>query len=178
MKMRLAQAEIYEVATFYAHFDVVAEGETPPPPLTIRVCDSLSCALAGAETLRASLESGLDPKEVRVVRAPCMGRCDTAPVLELGHHHIDHATPEKTAEAIKTKTHPPLIPAYQDFATYRQTGGYDRLLALREGGDWQAVQEDINKSGLRGLGGRAFHRVRNGVLSAPGSPPLSGGEWR
>ena len=155
-EMRLAQAEIYEVATFYAHFDVVAEGENPPPPLTIRVCDSLSCALAGAETLRASLESGLDPSEVRVVRAPCMGRCDTAPVLELGHHHIDHATPEKAAEAIKAKHTHPIIPAYQGFDAYRQTGGYDRLLALREGGDWQAVQEDINKSGLRGLGGAGF----------------------
>ena len=109
-EMRLAQAEIYEVATFYAHFDVVAEGENPPPPLTIRVCDSLSCALAGAETLRASLESGLDPSEVRVVRAPCMGRCDTAPVLELGHHHIDHATPEKPPKPSRQNTPTPSSP--------------------------------------------------------------------
>jgi formate dehydrogenase beta subunit len=84
-EMRLAQAEVWEVATFYAHFDVVREGDAPPPALTIRVCDSLSCELAGAETLRRALEEGLDPSEVRVLRAPCMGRCDTAPVLEVGH---------------------------------------------------------------------------------------------
>ena len=94
-EMRLSQAEIYEVATFYAHFDVVKEDETPPPALTVRVCDSLSCELAGAADLQKALETGLDPSQVRVVRAPCMGRCDMAPVLELGHFHIDHATPEK-----------------------------------------------------------------------------------
>ena len=92
-EMRLSMAEVYEVASFYAHFDVVKEGETPPPALTIRVCDSLSCELAGAQALKTALEEGLDPTEVRVLRAPCMGRCDTAPVLELGHNHIDHATP-------------------------------------------------------------------------------------
>ncbi|MEK9851171.1 MAG: NAD(P)H-dependent oxidoreductase subunit E, partial [Candidatus Puniceispirillum sp.] len=72
-ELRLAQSEVYEVATFYAHFDVVKEGETPPPALTIRVCDSLSCELAGAESLKNALEAGLDSAEVRVVRAPCMG---------------------------------------------------------------------------------------------------------
>ena len=82
-------AEVYEVASFYAHFDIVKEDETPPPQITIRVCDSLSCELAGAEKLREELKKGLDPKEVRVVRAPCMGRCDAAPTLELGHNHID-----------------------------------------------------------------------------------------
>ena len=93
-ELRLSQAEVFEVATFYAHFDVVAEDEAPPPALTIRVCDSLSCELAGADALAKALAGGLDPAQVRVLRAPCMGRCDTAPVLELGHHHIDHATPE------------------------------------------------------------------------------------
>ena len=96
----MAPIRVYEVATFYAHFDVVKEGETPPPALTIRVCDSLSCELAGAQALKTALEEGLDPTEVRVLRAPCMGRCDTAPVLELGHNHIDHATPEKVLAAI------------------------------------------------------------------------------
>ncbi|MEM6619882.1 MAG: NAD(P)H-dependent oxidoreductase subunit E, partial [Pseudomonadota bacterium] len=99
-EMRMAQSEVYEVATFYAHFDVVKEGEPAPPALTIRVCDSLACEIAGSNALKAALEDGLDPSEVRVLRAPCMGRCDTAPVLELGHNHIDHATPEKVAEAI------------------------------------------------------------------------------
>lgn len=94
-EMRLSMAEVFEVATFYAHFDVVKEDETPPPALTIRVCDSLACEIAGAQALKAALEEGLDPTKVRVLRAPCMGRCDTAPVLELGHHHIDHATPAR-----------------------------------------------------------------------------------
>ena len=83
-EMRMAQTEVYEVATFYAHFDVVKDGDVPPPALTIRVCDSLSCELAGAQALKSALEDGLDPTKVRVLRAPCMGRCDTAPVLEIG----------------------------------------------------------------------------------------------
>ena len=79
-ELKLSQAEVFEVATFYAHFDVVKEDDTPPPGLTIRVCDSLSCELAGAEQLQQALQDGLDPSQVRVLRAPCMGRCDTAPV--------------------------------------------------------------------------------------------------
>ena len=80
-EMRLSMAEVYEVATFYAHFDVIKEGETPPPALTIRVCDSLSCELAGAQALKSALEDGLDRAKIRVLRAPCMGRCETAPLL-------------------------------------------------------------------------------------------------
>ena len=155
-EMRLAQTEVYEVATFYAHFDVVKDGETPPPALTIRVCDSLSCELAGAQSLKAALETGLDPAEVRVLRAPCMGRCDTAPVLEIGHNHIDHATPEKVAAAIAADDTHPHVPAYEGLAAYRAAGGYDSLAELRAGGDWEAVQERINQSGLRGLGGAGF----------------------
>jgi len=155
-EMRLAQTEVYEVATFYAHFDVVKDGETPPPALTIRVCDSLSCELAGAQSLKAALEKGLDPAEVRVLRAPCMGRCDTAPVLEIGHNHIDHATPEKVAAAIAADDTHPHVPAYEGLAAYRAAGGYDSLVELRAGGDWEAVQEHINQSGLRGLGGAGF----------------------
>ena len=155
-EMRLAQTEVYEVATFYAHFDVVKDGETPPPALTIRVCDSLSCELAGAQSLKAALEKGLDPAEVRVLRAPCMGRCDTAPVLEIGHNHIDHATPEKVAAAIAADDTHPHVPAYEGLAAYRAAGGYDSLAELRAGGDWEAVQERINQSGLRGLGGAGF----------------------
>ncbi len=155
-EMRMSMAEIYEVASFYAHFDVVKEDETPPPALTIRVCDSLSCEMAGAETLKAALEGGLDPAEVRVLRAPCMGRCDTAPVLELGHHHIDHATPEKVQAAIAAgHTHADL-PDYQDLAAYRAEGGYATLAQLRATGNWEEVQETMLASGLRGLGGAGF----------------------
>ena len=93
-EMRLPQAAVYEVATFYSHFDVVKEGETPPPPTTIRVCNSITCELKGAEALLDALEARSDPTKVRVLRAPCMGRCDTAPVCEIGHLHVDHATVE------------------------------------------------------------------------------------
>ncbi len=155
-EMRLSQAEVYEVATFYAHFDVIKEGETPPPALTIRVCDSLSCELAGAQQLKAALEDGLDPAKVRVLRAPCMGRCDTAPVLEIGHNHIDNATVEKVQAAISTDDTHAHVPAYQDYAAYIAEGGYAELASLREGGDWEAVQEKMLASGLRGLGGAGF----------------------
>ncbi|WP_299845161.1 NAD(P)H-dependent oxidoreductase subunit E [uncultured Paracoccus sp.] len=155
-EMRLAMAEVYEVATFYAHFDVVKEGETPPPALTIRVCDSLSCELAGAEALRAALESGLDPAEVRVLRAPCMGRCDTAPVLELGHNHIDHATPDKVRAAISAGDTHAHIPDYETLDAYRAGGGYAALERLRKGGNWEEVQQSLLDAGLRGLGGAGF----------------------
>ena len=155
-EMRLSQAEVYEVATFYAHFDVVKEGETPPPDLTIRVCDSLSCELAGAETLRKALEDGMDPTRVRVLRAPCMGRCDTAPVLEIGHNHIDNATVEKVEAAIAAGDTHAHLPDYEALDAYRAAGGYDTLTALRDGGDWEEVQERVLSAGLRGLGGAGF----------------------
>ncbi len=155
-EMRLSQAEVYEVATFYAHFDVVKEGEAAPPALTIRVCDSLSCELAGAQQLKAALEEGLDPAEVRVLRAPCMGRCDTAPVLELGHNHIDHATVEKVQAAIAADDTHVHLPDYQTLADWQKDGGYQTLQHLRDQGHWEEVQEDILASGLRGLGGAGF----------------------
>ena len=155
-EMRMSMAEVYEVATFYAHFDVVKEGETPPPALTIRVCDSLSCELAGAQALKTALEEGLDPNEVRVLRAPCMGRCDTAPVLELGHNHIDNATPEKVQAAIAAGDTHAHVPTYEALETYMGSGGYETLRTLRANGDWQDVQARIKDSGLRGLGGAGF----------------------
>ncbi|WP_121067758.1 NAD(P)H-dependent oxidoreductase subunit E [Chachezhania antarctica] len=155
-EMRMAQAEIYEVATFYAHFDVVREDETPPPSLTIRVCDSLSCEMAGAAQLQKALEDGLDPSEVRVVRAPCMGRCDTAPVVELGHFHVDNATPENVMAAVEAKHTHPMIPDYTRFDAYVAEGGYETLKDLRANGNWEAVQTKILDAGLRGLGGAGF----------------------
>ena len=154
--LRLSQTEVYEVATFYAHFDVVHEDETPPPALTIRVCDSLACELAGADALHLALKDGLDPSEVRVLRAPCMGRCDTAPVLEIGHNHIDHATKDKVDAAIAADDTHPHITDYQKLEAYRAEGGYSQLLSMRRDGDWEAVQDRINQSGLRGLGGAGF----------------------
>ena len=155
-ELRLSQAEVYEVATFYAHFDVVKEDEPKPPALTIRVCDSLSCELAGAQELKAALETGLDAAQVRVLRAPCMGRCDTAPVLELGHNHIDHATVAKVEAAIAADDTHAHLPDYEDYAAYVASGGYAELALLHNGGDWEAVQDKVLSSGLRGLGGAGF----------------------
>ncbi|MBT0957296.1 NAD(P)H-dependent oxidoreductase subunit E [Alphaproteobacteria bacterium KMM 3653] len=156
-EMRLSQAEVYEVATFYAHFDVVKEGADAPPDLTIRVCDSLSCELAGAQELLAKLTAQYNGgREVRVLRAPCMGRCDTAPVLELGHHHIDHASPEKVEAAIAAGQTHAHLPDYETLAVYRESGGYQALAELRRGGDWEAVQQSLSDAGLRGLGGAGF----------------------
>ena len=155
-EMRLSMAEIWEVATFYAHFDPIREDETPPPDLTIRVCESLSCEMAGSDALIAALEAGHDPAKIRVLRAPCMGRCDTAPVLEIGHLHIDHATPAKVETAIAKGDFHAVIPDYEDLAAYQAAGGYAKLAELRQSGDWEKVQETVMASGLRGLGGAGF----------------------
>ncbi|MFK8078419.1 MAG: NAD(P)H-dependent oxidoreductase subunit E [Granulosicoccus sp.] len=156
-EMRLSQAEVYEVATFYAHFDVVMEDETPPPALTIRVCDSLACEMAGAQQLMSELKKGLNPEDVRVVRAPCMGRCDTAPVLEIGHNHIDHATADLVSKAIENDDTHARMPDYEGFAAYEQAGGYAQLKALREGAATpEQIQDKVLESGLRGLGGAGF----------------------
>ncbi len=157
-EMRIGQAEIYEVASFYAHFDVVKEGMDAPPALTIRVCDSLSCELAGSEALLRDLTQKYNGKgEVRVLRAPCMGRCDTAPALELGHNHIDHANLDKVAVAIKTDDTHAHIPDYTAYDTYVENGGYVELNALRGGSKTRdALQDEVLESGLRGMGGAGF----------------------
>lgn len=157
-EMRISQAEIYEVASFYAHFDVVKEGQDAPPSLTIRVCDSLSCELAGSEELLHDLAAKYNGKgKVRVLRAPCMGRCDTAPVLEIGHNHIDLADVDKVAEAISADDTHAHIPDYETYAAYAREGGYAELLALRGGKKTvDALQDEVLESGLRGMGGAGF----------------------
>ncbi len=170
-EMSLSQAEVYEVATFYAHFDVVKEGEVPPAPLTIRVCDSLSCELAGAQDLLRALNQGLDPAKVRVLRAPCMGRCDSAPVVELGHNHIDHANVSSIKQAIAGGAVHPRIPDYETFEAYCRAGGYETLKALRAGeGDAGTLEETLLAAGLRGLGGAGFPTGRKwaAVRAEPG----------
>src|SRR5215472_928220 len=103
-EMKLALTEVYEVATFYSHFDVVKEGETPPPPVTVRVCDSLSCAMAGAAQLLRELPTRFG-RDVRVVRAPCMGACDRAPVCAVGHGQVMRATVPTVADAVAKNSH-------------------------------------------------------------------------
>src|SRR5437764_7628671 len=122
-EMRLALAEVYEVASFYAHFDIVMDDEAAPPPLTVRVCDSLSCALFGGEQLLDELRARLGDG-VRVVRAPCMGGCDKAPVVAIGHALHEHATVENVAAAVAAGGTHPHIPAYPGLDQYRAGGGY------------------------------------------------------
>jgi formate dehydrogenase len=156
-EMRLAQTEVYEVATFYAHFDVVKEGEAPPPPLTVRVCDSLTCELLGAQALMSALRAGLDAKAVRVVRAPCMGRCDGAPVAEVAHHAIEHATPDKVAQAVRHGDSHPASPPYTDLDAYVAGGGYRLIAACRAGQhSFESLTAILGEAGLRGLGGAGF----------------------
>ncbi|KIT15308.1 NAD(P)H-dependent oxidoreductase subunit E [Jannaschia aquimarina] len=155
-EMGLSMAEIWEVATFYDHFDPMREDDPVPPAVTIRVCDSLSCELAGAQALITALEEGADPAGMRVLRAPCMGRCDTAPVAEVGHFHVDHASADAVLDAAASGRTAPVIPDYEGLDAYRALGGYDALLDLRAGGDWEAVQAKVAESGLRGLGGAGF----------------------
>ena len=154
--LKMSMAEVYEVATFYAHFDVVREDEKAPPALTIRVCDSLSCELAGSKELKAALEDGFDVNQVRVLRAPCMGRCDTAPTLEVGHNHIDYASVEKVRAAISSGDTNVKIPVHETLKTYMEKGGYSKLKSLEKSGNWQEVQETVLSAGLRGLGGAGF----------------------
>lgn len=155
-EMRIPMAEIYEVASFYAHFDIVKDGEARPAPVTIRVCESLSCALAGAERLISELEgnAGLD---IRVLRAPCMGRCDLAPAAEVGHRHVDHCTAESVLKVARSGHLHPEIPEYANFAAYRASGGYTVLEACTSGQrSVEDVIETLSDGGLRGLGGAGF----------------------
>jgi formate dehydrogenase len=155
-EMRLSMAEVFEVASFYAHFDIVLDGETPPPPVTVRVCDSLTCAFSGGNALLDSLPGRLGT-DVRVVRAPCMGRCDTAPVAEVGHCHVDHADADSIAEAVQSGNHHPAIPDHVRFDAYVKAGGYALLRDCLAGA--RAVDEVIKSmedSRLRGLGGAGF----------------------
>ncbi|MEZ5932190.1 MAG: NAD(P)H-dependent oxidoreductase subunit E [Alphaproteobacteria bacterium] len=171
-EMHLAQTEVYEVATFYAHFDPVREGEAAPPGLTIRVCDSLTCEMMGAQALMEALERDVDPADVRVVRAPCMGRCDTAPVAEVGHRHVDHATVETIEAVIEGGDTHPVMPAHQSYEDYVLAGGYSRLAACRSGElTVEAVMETLEQAGLRGLGGAGFPSHRKWQFVRSGAAP-------
>ena len=154
-EMKLSLAEVYEVATFYAHFDIAKEGEAPPK-ITVRVCDSLTCELMGARDLTAQITAAAGER-IRVVRAPCMGRCDCAPVAEIGHNHVVHATAETVNDAINNGHTHPEIPQYVNLDAYEADGGYsllrDCLGAKRSADDIISILEE---SSLRGFGGAGF----------------------
>ncbi|HXX07419.1 MAG TPA: NAD(P)H-dependent oxidoreductase subunit E [Pseudolabrys sp.] len=163
-EMKMALTEVYEVATFYAHFDVVKEGELPPPPVTVRVCDSLSCAMAGTERLLKELPGKLG-RGIRVVRAPCMGACDRAPVCAVGHLQTFNASAEKVAADVKANKHPRAWHPNVDFAAYQKAGGYALLRECLAG---KRAPDDLIKiasdAAVRGLGGAGFPTGRKWAL--------------
>jgi formate dehydrogenase beta subunit len=176
-EMKMAMAEVYEVATFYHHFDVIKEGDTPPPAITVRVCDSIACDLAGSHNLLAKLPALLGTG-VRVLHAPCVGRCETAPVAVVGQNPIPHATAELVTEAVEygRVTHPAgvgkVTPGHIDYAAYRAAGGYTLAASCiageKKAADLIALMED---SGLRGLGGAGFPAGRKWKLVAAEPAP-------
>ena len=169
-RMGLAMAEAFETATFYAHFDVVKEGDRKIPALTVRVCDSLTCAMEGSEELMRTLRHELGA-EVRVVRAPCVGLCNYAPAVEVGHNFLKRATVASVKSAVGHRDTHPHVPEYIDYDEYRAAGGYQTLERLRTGAlSRDDVLKVLDDSSLRGLGGAGFPTARKwrSVIGEPG----------
>jgi len=155
-EMKLSKAEVYEVATFYHHFDVVKEDETAPPALTVRVCESLTCEMSGAHELIDSLESALG-EGVRVQRVPCIGRCDKAPVAVVGMNPIENAVTSTVIEAVNNKAVEPEMLQAIKYGTYVEQEGYKTYQLCMNGTyNVEKVLDAMDNSGLRGLGGAGF----------------------
>ena len=154
--MNMSMAEVYEVATFYHHFEIIHDGEEAPV-FTLRVCDGLSCEMAGALTMLGQLKASLGTSNIKVVSAPCVGRCEQAPVAVVHQHEIGHATSEKVMQALQSQSIQPVAPDYIDLAAYVADGGYALLRDVVAGKlDAEAVLKAMEDSGLRGLGGAGF----------------------
>ena len=171
--MNIPMAEVYEVATFYHHFEVIREGEQAPQ-FTLRVCDGLSCEMAGAATLLNKLKASLGTSKIKVVSAPCVGRCEQAPVAVVHQHEIGHATVEKVLAAVQAEATQPVAPDYIDLNAYRADGGYALLQSLSSGmQNTEAVMKAMENSGLRGLGGAGFPAGRKWrIVSEQAAPRL------
>src|SRR5690242_12656719 len=152
-EMKLALTEVYEVATFYHHFDVVDAGQDAPPPITVRICETLSCQMAGAAALHEALVAHGDAN-VRVLGAPCIGRCEQAPAAVVGRNPIGCATLPRILEAVDARALEAPMPDCVDYASYRRDGGYRTLLDCISGArSADAVIAELETSALRGLGG-------------------------
>ncbi len=172
-EMKLAMTEVYEVATFYHHFDVIKEGDKAPPEITVRVCDSLSCELAGAKNLFHALQQQAG-NNVRVITAPCVGRCESAPVAVVGQNPIDRADFARVQLALTRKAVKAPVAPYIDYRQYREQGGYRTLVECVSG---KRQKEDVIKtledSALRGLGGAGFPAGRKWrIVRAEPAPRL------
>jgi formate dehydrogenase beta subunit len=172
-EMQLAQAEVFEVASFYHHFDIVKAGQAAPPQVTVRVCDGLSCEMAGARELLAKLP-GILGRDVRVIPAPCVGRCEQAPAVVVGQNPIPSATVEQVRKAVAEGAvrHPERLNRdYVDYEAYRAAGGYSLLMQCLGGErDVESIITTLESSGLRGLGGAGFPagrkwRIVRGMLA-------------
>ncbi|MEC7489497.1 MAG: NAD(P)H-dependent oxidoreductase subunit E [Pseudomonadota bacterium] len=153
---RLALTEVYETATFYHHFDVLTDGEEGPPEITVRVCDSLTCEMAGSQGLIDSLHPALS-EFARIIKAPCMGACDRAPAATVGKNQIAAASLKKISTAIIEKKTNPSIPDYVGYDAYVNQGGYQSLRQCQNGNKTrEAVLAELEASELRGLGGAGF----------------------
>ena len=171
--MNIPMAEVYEVATFYHHFEVIREGEQAPQ-FTLRVCDGLSCEMAGAATLLNNLKASLGTSKIKVVPAPCVGRCEQAPVAVVHQHEIGRASVEKVLAAVQAEAIYPEVPDYIDLNAYRADGGYALLQSLSSGmQNTEAVMKAMEDSGLRGLGGAGFPAGRKWrIVSEQAAPRL------
>ena len=171
--MNIPMAEVYEVATFYHHFEVIREGEQAPQ-FTLRVCDSLSCEMAGAASLLNKLKASLGTSKIKVVSAPCVGRCEQAPVAVVHQHEIGHATVEKVLASVQAEATQPVAPDYIDLDAYMAEGGYALLQSLSNGmQNTEAAMKAMENSGLRGLGGAGFPAGRKWrIVSEQAAPRL------
>ena len=157
IEMQLPMAAVYETATFYHHFDILGTNETPPPPLTVRVCESLTCEMFGAAKLLNELRKTTDAAEVRIQPVPCVGRCQAAPVAVVGTNPVEHAQPVGVAAALENgETRCPEPDAIR-YACYRKKGGYKLLVDCLNGQYTPAqIITLLENANLRGLGGAGF----------------------